>query len=259
MGEDIVERASRRPGECRAANHVGPGSGESPQSPSYGYVSATSSTLSRTGSLWGRTRDLARAPADRFLDHQRRDSHGWGIPRPDPQPNGASWWRRVLRRLREGTRVHRVVRTPRPRSGCPTAHPETQQLHRGRVIEGGQRPSLLTNVQVLATRLEDCPWCGQRNLLVIVTSRATLSRCLRCSGEIALVAPRGSSSSTQVYRPDVDRSVRRNRTCATGATIRRQCSDRRGRTPGTSSGRHCVPHSTPACARGLSMVLVLRH
>ena len=43
--------------------------------------------------------------------------------------------------------------------------------------------SPLTRISVLETHVFDCPWCGDHNRVVILTSHGTVSRCLRCRDE----------------------------------------------------------------------------
>ena len=68
----------------------------------------------------------------------------------------------------------------------------TDDLHRSRLntdatesAEGsphGTQPPL-TRVSILETHIFDCPWCGDHNRVVILTSHGTVRRCLRCGDE----------------------------------------------------------------------------
>lgn len=68
----------------------------------------------------------------------------------------------------------------------------TDDLHRSRLTtdatesaeaspHGARSP--LTPVSILETHIFDCPWCGDHNRVVILTSHGTVSRCLRYRDE----------------------------------------------------------------------------
>ena len=79
----------------------------------------------------------------------------------------------------------------------------TDDLHRSRLntdatesAEGsphGTQPPL-TRVSILETHIFDCPWCGDHNRVVILTSYGTVSRCLRCRDET--IQPAACTSHT---------------------------------------------------------------
>ena len=90
--------------------------------------------------------------------------------------------------------MNATIRAPRMKADAMKPRvADGRERGEGALFTHSHRPEArdlpLTTTSVLDTCVSDCAWCGERNRVVIVTSRGTLSRCLSCRDERVLAEP----------------------------------------------------------------------